>query len=163
MPLCIVDLDDTLAWTTRDLRGSWDRIPLLTLVPGARAFLTCRKYELVLVSAGRNDVQRRKIAVLGIGAYFRKIIIVASPAEKSEAIRRVAKDLRYAPREIAVIGDRVEYEIRAGNRLGCYTIRVRLGGSSLPRREPQPSDERPDHTVRDFREVGQLLSKIFTT
>ncbi|HGY5555367.1 MAG TPA: HAD hydrolase-like protein, partial [Prochlorococcus sp.] len=39
--------------------------------------------------------------------------------------RKVMKQLRFQPAEIAIVGDRIFTDVLAGNRLGLYTVLVR--------------------------------------
>lgn len=56
----------------------WQR---LALYPGAEQFLTDAKYkgrQLSLVSNGKSDIQRKKIAQLGLEAYFEPSLVLIS-------------------------------------------------------------------------------------
>ncbi|GEM_PF-3195910 len=161
----IIDLDDTLTNTTRDLKGSRKRIKHLTLVRGARKFLKKyqRKVEIILLSAGEDVWQQKKIDLVGIRNYLSHIIIVPSPEEKESAIRSLVHSLSVIRSNVFVIGDRLDMEVLAGNMLGCTTVRVILPEGKYAGEVPSIEREIPKCVVSNFKELDELFSKIFRT
>src|SRR6185437_14220017 len=130
----IVDLDDTLAYTTRDLQGDPKRIPLLEPVAGALKFLQLNHGKCILLTAGVEKDQRQKIEVLDIGDYFSEIHIVSRPEEKWGKLEKIIKATRgkmkykFSRIDVIVIGDRLDIELRRGKQLGCVTVRIKVPG-----------------------------------
>ncbi len=155
----IVDLDDTLAWTTRDLQGDPNRIPQLTLVPGALQFLQTHKRRCILLTAGNESEQQQKIKVLGIRRCFKKIYVVPEPKDKLDKLEEIVKKLGsqtfpIKSYNIVVIGDRLDTEIRKGNEMGCVTVRVKIpGGRHSNEMALGAKHEVPHFEVVDFDEL----------
>jgi FMN phosphatase YigB (HAD superfamily) len=156
--LFIVDLDNTLANTTRDLKGDPARLPHLTLAPGVREFLESHGKETVLLSAGVNEFQKKKLAVLNIEKAFREVVFVLLPQEKTETeiFAQLIKKHKVLPTAAIVIGDRIDQEIKAGNSIGATTVRVCLPEGKYNKLEPVSPEEAPNHTVKDFFELMKL-------
>ena len=161
----IIDLDDTLTNTTRDLKGSRKRIKRLTLVRGARKFLKKyqRRVEIILLSAGEDAWQQKKIELVGIRNYLSHIMIVPSPKEKESAIRSLVYSLSVTRSNVFVIGDRLDIEVLAGNMLGCTTVRMILPEGKYAEQVPSVEGEIPKCVVGDFKELDELFSKVFRT
>ncbi|MBU6321167.1 MAG: HAD family hydrolase [Patescibacteria group bacterium] len=157
--LFIVDLDDTLANTTRDMRGSWENLPQLTLAPGAHQFVRRYGERTVLLTAGNEEVQLRKIAHLGLKGILRLEIVVPEPELKQAALESLLASCALPPSRFVIIGDRLDKEIAAGNRLGFVTVRMRLPHGRWGAYEPASEEERPHATIETFDELeGALLS-----
>jgi FMN phosphatase YigB (HAD superfamily) len=153
----IIDLDDTLSNTTRDLRGDIKLIDRLTLVDGAKEFLEQHLGRCILLSTGNSQDQQKKIDILGIREYFTEIVIVPKPGDKAYRFGGLARRLSDRS-DVVVIGDRLDIEIRLGNLLGCTTVRMLLPEGKRSHIEPSaPSFEVPNFTVRDFTEVLRLF------
>ena len=155
----ILDLDDTLAQTTRDMRGDESRIGELTLAPGAKEFLEFLKLRSefhALVTVGREEAQRAKIAHLNLS--FDDIAIVPKtddPSMKRAAIEKLAGegDTR---EQCVLVGDRLDRDISVGNALGLITVRMCLPEGRYSLIEPQNESERPRYAVKDFFELMKL-------
>jgi FMN phosphatase YigB (HAD superfamily) len=153
--LFVIDLDDTLAHTTRDLGGDTNLISRLTLVQGAMEFLREHGRHSVLLSAGDPFLQHRKLKYLNIYEYFPRKVYLYKPESKTQALADIVAEAGCSPSGIAVIGDRLDLEIAVGNKLGCTTVRVRLEGGKHSHLEPGLL-ETPTYTVADFVELMQL-------
>jgi len=155
----ILDLDDTLAQTTRDLEGDESRVKQLTLAPGAEEFLTLLKTRgdfHALVTVGKEEVQQAKIEHLNLS--FDDIAIVPKtddPALKRGAIAKLAGegDLR---QQCVLVGDRLDRDISVGNALGLITVRMCLPEGRYSSIEPQNELERAAYSVKDFFELMEL-------
>ena len=153
----ILDLDDTLAHTTRDLRGDKTRLPHLLLVAGARKFIAAHGKDSILISAAADfEYQKQKIEHLKLNEAFEEIILVPSPEEKEAAIRKAVLDFAVPAKEVAVVGDRLEHEIRAANALGLVTVRMRLPEGKYSSLEPAGAAEKPAYEAKDFFELMKL-------
>ncbi len=101
--------------------------------------------ELCLVSRdepGRTD----RLEELGIKKFFQKIRFVEGKTNKLFA------DLVGESKNVLVVGDRVNEEIRIGNELGLTTIWIQQGMFA----DECPVSE-PSHTVRNIQELRDLL------
>jgi FMN phosphatase YigB (HAD superfamily) len=83
-----------------------------------------RDYDLVLVTEGNVDIQQRKIDRLGIAKLFDSIVVLDpdTEANKELAISRYISARTISPAEALIVGNRLDREIAAGNRLGIQAI-----------------------------------------
>ncbi len=138
----IFDLDDTLFDSTNqpiDTGGNW----LIKLFDGMGSILESNDFINILVTRGFQYRQNRKIDVLGIRKYFEEIHVVDSDVHKHEKFVRINKD--FQDREIIVIGNRIDCEIRYANQLGLKTIHIKHGKYSML--EPKDHFEIPSHQL----------------
>lgn len=154
--LFVVDLDDTLCNTERDMKGDVTRLPFLTLAPGAREFLEEYGKETVLLSAGIDELQRKKLDILEIYNYFHSVVIVSLPEEKAPALKKILVESGVSPQSAVLIGDRIDQEIKAGNQLGVTTVRMWLEGGKYHELSPSNPEETPTYTVLNFDELRGL-------
>jgi FMN phosphatase YigB (HAD superfamily) len=114
---------------------------------------------LYLLTEGNLDFQNAKIDHLGIRSFFREVVIVPpGPGAKHGALVSLLERGRHPAGSVVVVGNRLDREIRAGNRLGITTVWVRRGEGSgvLP-------DERsglPDYTVDDVGELCRVFDHL---
>jgi FMN phosphatase YigB (HAD superfamily) len=114
---------------------------------------------LYLLTEGDSSFQSSKIDHLGIRSFFAEVVIAPrGPGSKHEALILLLERGRHPPASVVVVGNRLDREIRAGNRLGVTTVWVRRGEGSgvLP-------DERsglPDHTVNDVAELCRVFDHL---
>jgi FMN phosphatase YigB (HAD superfamily) len=167
--MIILDLDDTVTNTTRDL-GAYAAVAVdpsrLTLVEGAEEFLRKHGRDCILVSSGFRRLQKRKFTHLQLERYLdERMHVVPIYRGNQHAFR--GKEALIASlvaeenaSDVIVVGDRIDREIAIGNRLGCRTVRMRLPEGKYSNMEPQAPVERPHHTVTNFRELLALLPKI---
>ena len=156
--LWILDLDDTLTNTTRDLCGDPERLEQLTLADGARDFLERHRGSLVLVTQERTPgLQRRKLEHLGIAAYFREIQVVANERDKALAIMEVVRTSGLSAGAITVIGDRIDNEIAVAKAIGCRAVRMCFPEGRYANEQPRGPREEPDHCVASWSELNRLF------
>jgi len=129
-------------------------------VEGAREVLRAlrdRGIPLYLVTFGVPEAQARKVEVLGIGPFFEAVRIapLTDGPDKTRLLAEILRETGAPPGAVWVVGDRPPGEIRAGNRLGMQTIRVRRG--EFERLEPAGPHEEADVTIRSVRELLSLL------
>jgi|GEM_PF-642376 len=158
-PEYVVDLDHTLARTSV-LNDSHDNLEALVLEEGALEFLKLVKGRVTILSAGNTEIQEKKIDILGIREYLKPngVIIVDEAAKKHGAIAAFAMELINRNGHAIIIGDRVEYEIKAGNFFPCFvTIRIRNPTGKYNNESPQDEHSTPKHDVNGFRELMKIL------
>jgi putative hydrolase of the HAD superfamily len=122
------------------------------LFPEAAAFLTHlrdRGVPLALVTNGDARQQRDKIARHDLARWFEAILIegemgYGKPDEVvyREALRRLGVDAR----EAWIVGDHLEFDVGAPQRLGLRGVWVDRAGTGLP----AATDVRPHLIVRDL-------------
>lgn len=166
MKLVIFDLDDTLFDTTGQLRDSHNGLDSITPFPGTIPLLTAIKEKeipMVLVSSfksslgtGDENVQNKKIDLLGIRRFFNSIALGAGGPEKFAAFKNIVEHAGIEDRkQILVVGDRIDSEIMYGNMLGCTTVRLMHG--KRKHLIPETPFQEPAHSIYS---IGELLKVI---
>jgi len=111
-------------------------------------------YKLCLLSKKANLDRRRQISQLGLDKYF--IDILVTDGDKNESDFQVCVDLMsLRPEQIAVVGDRVNREIKIGNRLGMKTFWFKVGKFS--NELPENKDNEPDYTIFKLDEIADFI------
>jgi len=132
----------------------------LACFPGATESLEAlrRVVPVALYTDGRPDIQRAKLAALGLEAAFDLVLITDEALGRERrkpdpaGLRRIAETLGVPPDRTVVIGDRVDKDIAVARRLGAPAIRVRAGeysGTPTPDGVPE---------VGSFAEAAALVS-----
>lgn len=113
---------------------------------------------LLLVTAGLEATQRKKLELAGLVRYFEEAVVVDVGGDKGVAIARLLRERTIAFEEAVVVGDRLDREIAAGRRLGTWTVRVAYGEgeSSLP----QGPHQRPHYTVPTVEALPAVIEDI---
>jgi len=116
----------------------------------------CRKLSvngiiLVIISRGEPE-RKREIAASALAQY-----IFAISVEKEKSLRQFRRILRKFPATLTfVVGDRVNEEIRMGNRLGLTTIWLQKG--KFRKEVPQNNAQLPSFTIKSLAEVWPIVS-----
>lgn len=154
--LVIFDLDDTLYDRFGQLDETYRNLPNIKLFPDTLQVLQALRAPKVLISKGDPIIQQKKVDVLGIRPYFKEIRICATPEEKQALFRELMQKYRITePKDIAVIGDRIDSELRAGKMLGFLTIRLLHG--KYKGLKPKDAFEVPDYTIKKLGEVLDII------
>ena len=114
------------------------------LLPGAREvleFCAARNVPLALISNGSEDMQRAALRAVGIGAYFRSILI---SGDRDVAVRKphprifglACTGLESPPEETLMVGDGLETDIQGA--LECGMQAVCIGGEAREGYEAVP-------------------------
>jgi putative hydrolase of the HAD superfamily len=127
----------------------------LRLLPGALEAL--RELQglgvpLALVTNGDAGQQRDKIERFDLARFFRVIVIEGEfgAGKPEEAVYRHAiSGLGVAPGEAWMVGDNLEWDVAAPQRIGLRAAWVDGPGHGLP----EGSEVRPDRILRAFRDV----------
>jgi len=126
-------------------------------VPGFLDFFTGR-YRCALVTDGFTRQQQKKIEALGIGAAFSPVYINEDRRffkPHPHAYEGIIAAWRIEPHEIAVVGDNPAKDFITPRKMGMLTVRVRRQG--FYRRVIGQTEGRADFSVRDFRELADLI------
>ncbi len=160
--LIVFDLDDTLLDTTRLLipiartQAFEDRIVQpLPLMTGAKENLDYlfAKYDLVLLTQGRPDAQKKKIKSLGIGDFFKRIYIADPSANETKALcfQKILDDSGLPAENCMSIGNRRYTDIREAKKLGMKTCLFHYGEHADE--NVSQNEDVPDFTVIHHKEL----------
>jgi putative hydrolase of the HAD superfamily len=111
-----------------------------------------RRVRLALVTNGAAEPQRAKLARFDLARFFDHVQIegeagFGKPEER--AYRHALAALGVAPHEAWMVGDNLEWEVAAPQRLGIYAIWHDHLGEGLPPGSPI----RPDRIIRSIAEL----------
>lgn len=104
----------------------------VALLPDARVvleFCTAHELPLALISNGPEDMQRAAIRAVGIGGYFRSILI---SGDRDVAVRKphprifglACTGLERLPEETLMVGDGLEADIRGALAAGMQAVHI---------------------------------------
>lgn len=131
----------------------------ITLVPGAVEMLANLReagVRLGLISNGSGPGQRRKVDRFGLGPLFDVILIEGEfglgKPEPSVYASALA-DLGVDPTDAWMVGDQLESDVAAPQRLGLRGIWVDYRGQGVP----VGSDVRPDRIIRAVTELDDAV------
>ena len=136
-------------------RFSTVRDEITALFPGALEGLKGlrdRGVRLALITNGGADTQRAKIARFGLAPWFDHIQIegeVGFGKPDEQAYRHAMTILGAEPHETWIVGDNLEWEVAAPQRLGLTGVWVDGYGRGLPADSPV----RPDRIIRSLAEL----------
>jgi FMN phosphatase YigB (HAD superfamily) len=117
--------------------------------------------RISLVTTGRSTRQLAKIERLDLLRYFEpgRNVFIHDPASgnpnKDIQMKVAIEAGLLAPAETACIGDKLDADIRVGNRLGLTTVRIRKGRQRDA--EPSTPEETPDFDVLELSELPTIL------
>ena len=112
--------------------------------------------KLALVTNGAGAAQREKIERFGLAGRFDHILIegeFGAGKPEPQVYLHLMASLGTTPGETWMVGDHLEWEVAAPQRLGIKGIWCNIHGADLP----ENSDVRPDHIVGGVREVLSLI------
>jgi putative hydrolase of the HAD superfamily len=136
--------------------ASWDlREEGFCLFPGAVDFLQALRdsnVRLALLTNGAALAQRAKIERFGLDPLFEAIYVegelgYGKPDER--VYRNALAALRTDPAEAWMVGDNLEWDVAAPQRLGIHGIWVDRAGQGIPAHEPIT----PDRIIHDLAEL----------
>jgi len=135
-------------------------IQLLTLDPdGVRLIKTLKKkgYFVGIISNGHR---RNVIPILRryrLDKSFDTILIsfdIKSQKNELKPFKKLLRDYRFSPKEVLMVGDRLDEDIRAGE-LGIHTAWIKR-----EKRYQSGIERKPDYTVTSLREVERIIDII---
>lgn len=132
-----------------------EREALIHLFPGAVATLhdlRDRQVALALIPNGAAQQQRQKVERFGLERFFTTILIEGELGygKPEEAIyRRALEHLGLAPDEVWSVGDHLEWDVSAPQRLGIFGVWHNVRGQGLPPASPVI----PDRTISRITEL----------
>ena len=118
--------------------------------------LKARGVRLGLVTNGNGPYQRRKVERFGLARYFDGVLIegefgLGKPDER--VYRHALAELGAEPTEAWMVGDNLEWEVAAPQRLGMYGVWVDSKRTGLP----SSTTVRPDRIILSLPELLEGL------
>ena len=113
--------------------------------------------RLFLVTVGHPATQQTKVELTGLARHFEAIryVDIAAP-DKQPAIAELLTGID--PARAVVVGDRIDGELEAGRRLGCWTVRVDRGEGRWLR--PKNPFQQPHYTIPGVEALPAILADI---
>jgi putative hydrolase of the HAD superfamily len=112
--------------------------------------------RLGLVTNGAGPAQRRKIVRFGLAELFDVILVegeLGFGKPDARVYRHAIEALRVGPSETWMVGDNLEWDVIAPQRLGLSGVWIDLPGRGVP----PGASTRPDHVLRSLSEIRSLL------
>ncbi len=141
-----------------------DEVGEISLFPEATPLLKKlgeKGIKRVLVTSGLHARQQRKIEILGLDKLMDLTLIhdlEKSPVSRERLFKNVLKELSLQPDEVLSVGDRIQREIRIGNKLGMITVRVLHG--RFKKLKPKNDFEDPDFEASKLSEVLGVIDSV---
>jgi uncharacterized cofD-like protein len=149
----IFDLDDTL-FDSSGRDSSDEEYFNIKPFDGVLDIISKIDGHIILVTRGEKERQTKKIKVLGLESLFHNIYIVEADNGKFETFKEIAEI--HKGKELIVIGNRIDCELRYGKMLGSKTIYVKHGKYS--KLEPVDEFEIADVVIDRFDEIVNHLN-----
>ncbi len=130
----------------------WD---LIDEVPGLLEELS-KKYKLCLITTGEGH-RLESLEEKGLDKKFTKIIVVEGEHKDKKHFLECAAEMGLKPEEVLVVGDKIQAEIKAGNKAGMKTVWFKFGKYS--KILPQTKEEEPTYTIRYLVDLLNILNK----
>ena len=127
--------------------------------PDAESLLLslAERYKLGVI-ANQPDGTEERLREYGLHAFFSVCLSstelgIAKP--DPEIFRIALAQAGCEPQHALMVGDRLDNDVRPAKSLGMQTVRILQGVGRL--QEPRTEDERPDATVKDLKELAEIL------
>jgi putative hydrolase of the HAD superfamily len=105
-------------------------------------------YKLCVASEGRALKQWDKLIRLGLHNIFHEVFVTSKKSKKF--YKSILKKLKLNPREVAMVGDNVEKDIKPARELGIITILV----------APEGKKNAADYSVRRIGELPKIIERL---
>lgn len=109
--------------------------------------------RLALLTNGTGPAQRRKIERFGLAESFERILIegeLGFGKPDTRVFQRALDEMGVAPQDTWMIGDNLEWDVAAPQRMGIFAIWIDKHGTGAPN-----SGVRPDRIIRGLSELRQ--------
>jgi putative hydrolase of the HAD superfamily len=133
------------------------RLQSLSLFPGARKtleILKARGQRMALLTNGESSLQRHKIDRFDLAPYFELICIEGETGfgkPEKRAYTNIMETLSLASEHLWMIGDNLDWDVRAPKELGIYSIWNDFKRKGLPPHPPVI----PDRIIHSIKELVQ--------
>ncbi len=115
-------------------------------------YLTGQNVLLALMTNGEAHKQRNKISRFNLERFFNSILIEGEMGfgkPEEEVYKRAMKELGLTPEEVWAVGDNLEWDVGAPQKLGIFGIWNDFSRQGLP----SGSDIIPDRIIHDISEL----------
>lgn len=120
---------------------------------GVYDILASLSVKKALVSKGEDAFQQAKLELLDLEKYFD--LIIFTQENKEASFRQVQEEWGLKQEDILVFGNRIDSEIRCGNKLGMQTLFLKHG--KYKDLEPESDDDIPQKEIYEFKELVSVL------
>lgn len=120
------------------------------LYPGVfEILLKLSKHNQLYLISQNEKGRAMKLNNLGIKPFFKKVVFVNEKTVQSFV------ELVGHTHDVMVIGDRVKYEIKIGNKLGYVTVWLRQGKFACE--IPKNKVETPTHIIDEISQIYEII------
>lgn len=119
-----------------------------------------KEYTLALISTGNPKLQFQKIDALGLREFFNHIYINQKDT-KEECFLEAVEALGIKANRIMGIGDRLDVDIKASNKLGLTSVQIKKG--TYKNLKPKSELEKPDYKIKKIVDILDILENIKNT
>ncbi len=159
--LALLEMGIADASLARDIGDAYSHRRDVGMEPLPDAIETVRWFRdsgcrLALLTNGAGPAQRRKIARFGLADLFDTILVEGEMGfgKPDERVYRQALDqLDVRPADAWMIGDNLEWDVAAPQKLGISGVWIDARGRGLP----EQSSVRPDYVVRSLAELRSFI------
>lgn len=113
-------------------------------------------HPLVLVSKGKEKIQREKMKRAGISTDFFTKLYFCEKGEKKKIYQKVSEEIGISPQSAVVCGDRISLDLAPAKALGYKTVQLKWGrglGNTGFKKDV-------DYTILHLRELKSLLENL---
>ena len=118
-----------------------------------------RGYRMVLVTSGDEEIQRKKIDVLGLNnRYFDDIVITErnKGQSKKACFQEIMKRYDLQPKEFVCVGDKIDDELTASKSMGMVTVIFEHGRHYNAYLKVQDNYIKPDYFIKHIKNILEL-------
>ena len=115
-----------------------------------------KAHPLVLVTKGKEKIQREKMKRAGISTQFFTKLYFCREGEKKNIYRKVSEEMGISPLNALVCGDRISLDLTPAKTLGYKTVQIRWGrglGNTGFKKDV-------DYTILHLKELKALLETL---
>lgn len=148
------------------IRAYRDHVPVLKPFPGVRKLLTSlkRSYRLGLLSDGYLDVQKRKLAALGLEPLLEVVVFSDQWGREHwkpspRPFKTAAELLKVQPSQMVYIADNPVKDFFGARELGIFTIRFQHDDGEYAKVHPAGEAYAPNVVVSSFDELHSLFKR----
>ncbi|MFA5405739.1 MAG: HAD hydrolase-like protein [Candidatus Nanoarchaeia archaeon] len=124
----------------------------MKLYDDAISTLKSIKTSIGILTKGNALKQWDKIYRLGLNDLFKKVWIVKDNESKEGKISEILTSLKLKPKEVIMVGDRMDSDIKPANNKGLITVRLMKG--------PYKSQQgKADYKIKALKEVIGILKE----
>ena len=135
--------------------------PAIDAYPGALPVLDelQKKYRLALITDGNENVQRNKIAALGLKEYFTNIFYATGKNMKPnpKGYTTILSHLKLQPNEALYVGDNPHVDFITPNDIGMPCARVMTGYFKDVKMD---KGREAKYKIRSLKEIFEVLNKL---